>query len=188
MVKNAKKHCKIKKLDLRVMFQDEARFGRISDPKKCWAPPGVRPRVPDQRVREYTYGYGAVSPMDGQSDFLILPAVTAEAMNQFLGVVSERHLSECILMLWDGAGGHVSNDLAIPDNIVLEKLPAYCPELNPVESIWDEMREKFFANRVFDSMAAVEKRLAEAMIHLEKHPKTVQSITGFKWIIDALKQ
>ena len=43
---------------LEVFFQDEARFGRMSNPARCWAPAGFHPIVPMQRVREYTYIYG----------------------------------------------------------------------------------------------------------------------------------
>jgi hypothetical protein len=35
-------------------------------------------------------------------------------------------------------------------------LPAHAPELNPVEHLWDELREKFFNNLVFDSINALE--------------------------------
>ena len=41
------------------MFQDEARFGRINDPKRCWSPKRTRPTVGKQIIREYTYAYGA---------------------------------------------------------------------------------------------------------------------------------
>ena len=50
------------------MFQDEARFGRINDPRRCWAPRGVRPQVCARIVREYTYVFAAVSPHDGTLD------------------------------------------------------------------------------------------------------------------------
>jgi len=68
---------------VRLMFQDEARFGRINDPRRCWAPRGFRPEVGRQIVREYTYAFGAVSPHDGTLDTLVLPVVTAEAMTIF---------------------------------------------------------------------------------------------------------
>ena len=55
------------------MFQDEARFGRINDPRRCWVPAGIRPEVSVQIVREYTYLFGAVSPHDGVLDTLVLP-------------------------------------------------------------------------------------------------------------------
>ena len=49
------------------MFQDEAGFGRITDPAACWAPPKKRPNVPCLKIREYKSVYGAVSPLDGES-------------------------------------------------------------------------------------------------------------------------
>ena len=63
--KEAKKEARKRGQQLRVMFQDESRFGRITDPKRCWAPKGERPIVPKQIIREYTYAYGAYSPKDG---------------------------------------------------------------------------------------------------------------------------
>ena len=149
------------------MFQDEARFGRINDPRRCWAPKGIRPEVGMQIVREYTYAFGAVSPHDGTLDSLVLPVVTAEAMSIFLEEVARRHPEEFILMFLDGAGWHRAHDLAVPENMRLEALPPYSPQLNPVEHIWDEIREKWFANEVFDSLDAVEDRLVEALVALE---------------------
>jgi hypothetical protein len=48
------------------MFQDEARFGRISDTRRCWCPKPVRPLCLARVTQEYTYAYGAVSVTDGQ--------------------------------------------------------------------------------------------------------------------------
>jgi hypothetical protein len=75
---------------LRLMLQDERRFGRISTPRRCWAPRGMRPDVPSQIVREYTYAYVALSPHDGTMDSLILPQVSEQAMSIFLREVSDR--------------------------------------------------------------------------------------------------
>jgi hypothetical protein len=65
------------------MFQDEAGFGRISNPHICCAPPGVPPSVPCHMIHEYTYTYTAVSPYDGVLDSLVLPAINTYAMNLF---------------------------------------------------------------------------------------------------------
>jgi len=175
-----------RELPLRVMFQDEARFGRINDPKRCWSPKGTRPTVGKQIIREYTYAYGAVCPRGGAADFLILPVMTAAAMNVFLKEVVQRHEGEFILMIYDGAPCHSPGALDIPENMMVRTLPSYSPELNPAENIWDDMREKFFANIVFESMEAVENKLSEACIHYEENPETVQSITAFSWIHDNL--
>ena len=123
------------------MFEDEARFGRISDPRRCWAPPGVRPEVSTQFVREYEYAFAAVSPQDGLLDTLVLPTVNTEAMNIFLAEVSRRHAEECIVMVLDGAGWHVSEDLSVPANLTLIHPPPYSLELNPVERVWEYLRD-----------------------------------------------
>jgi hypothetical protein len=102
------------------MFQDEARFGRISDPRRCWAPEGIRPNVAAQIVREYTYVYAAVSPHDGVLDSLILPEVSTKAMSVFLTEISARHPEEFILMVLDGASWHRSETLIVPENIRME--------------------------------------------------------------------
>ena len=168
------------------MFQDEARFGRVNEPRRCWAAKGFRPEVKKQMVREYTYAYAAVSPKDGVADSLILPLMNTEAMNVFLKEVARRHPQNYILMILDGASSHKSKDLKVPENIRLEKLPPYSPQLNPVENLWEEVREKHFKNKAFESMDAVEELLIEALLYLEENPQTITSITQFPWIISRL--
>jgi transposase len=165
------------------MFQDEGRFGRINDPRRCWAPKGIRPDVPVQIVREYTYAFAAVSPHDGTLDSLILPETNAKAMSIFLAEVSARHKDEFIIMVMDQAGWHRSHELIVPENIRLIWQPPYSPQCNPVENLWDEIREKWFPNLVFQSLEAVEDTLVEALITLENDKNRTQSITGFDWII-----
>ena len=62
-------------------------------------------------------------------------------------------------------------------------LPPYSPQLNPVENLWEEIREKWFTNLVFDSLEAVEDRLVEALAALHADPQRTQSISGFDWIV-----
>jgi len=164
------------------MFQDEARFGRINSPHKCWVQ-GKRPVVYCQIEREYTYAYVAACPIDGTMDSLVLPVVSSAAMSMFLEEVSVRHIDKTIIMFMDQAGWHKAKDLNIPKNIRLVSLPAYSPELNPVEHIWDELREKWFHNFTFDSISGVEDRLVEGLRDLEENLALVQSLTGFQWIL-----
>jgi transposase len=110
--------------------------------------------------------------------------VNTTAMSIFLAELSTRHPEEFILMVLDGAGWHRAIDLEVPDNMRLIPLPPYSPELNPVEHIWDEIREKWFPNLVFDSLDAIEDRLVEALVTLEQDPQRVQKIAGFEWIIN----
>jgi transposase len=171
--------------DVTIMFQDEARFGRINSPHKCWVK-GERPVVYCQIVREYTYAYASVCPFDGTLDSLILPWVFSAAMNIFLAGIAKRHINKHILMFLDQAGWHKAKDLVIPQNIRLVPIPAYSPELNPAEHIWDELREKYFHNITFDTIPAVEDMLEIGLRDLENNKALVQSTTGFEWIISCI--
>lgn len=170
-------------LPVRVMFQDEARFGRLSDPRRCWAPAPLRPTVGLALIREYTYAYAAVSPQDGALDWMLAPKMDTLNMSAFLDHLSQRHPEDFILMVMDGAPSHRSQDLAIPKNMALVRLPPYSPELNPVEHLWDEIREKEFANRVFDSLGAAIAQAARGLKRFEDSPHALQSLTGWSWIL-----
>jgi transposase len=167
---------------VRLMFEDEARFGRCQDPRRCWAPPGARPRVASQFVRESVYAYAALSPHDGALVSLVLPVARTDAMQLFLAELSRRHADETILLVVDGAGWHWAKALVIPPNVQLIAQPAHSPELNPVEHLWEEIREKWFANALFADLDAMEDRLVEALATLERAPARVASLAGFDWI------
>ena len=169
-------------MPVRIMFMDEARFGRISDVRRCWAPPGVRPVGFAQVEREYTYAYAAVTPFDGELVSLVLPGVNAEMMSIFLEETSHRYSDEQVVMIMDQAGWHKAKRLKIPANIVLSWLPPYSPELNPVEHLWDEIREKRFHNRVFKSLKAVETELVKALQYFLRSPTELKSFTCFSWM------
>lgn len=124
-----------------------------------------------------------LSPHDGTLDSLILPEVDAQLMSIFLAEVSARHPDEFILMFMDRAAWHRAKDLKIPEKMTLDWLPPYSPACNPVEHIWDEIREKGFHNRVFESLDAVEETLLDALATLENDRKRVLGLTGFDWII-----
>lgn len=133
-------------------------------------------------VREYTYAYAAVAPHNGTMHSLILPEVSEKAMSIFLREVSERHPDDFILMIMDGAGWHKAKALTVPGNMALIFLPPYSPELNPVEHIWDDIRENWFGNKAFNSIEAVEDQLERSLAALEKDPEKVARMTGFPWL------
>ena len=86
----------------------------------------------------------------------------------------------------DGAGWHKSKELVIPDNMAIAILPAYSPELNPVEQIWKEIRMKGFYNRIFDSLDELEDNLLEQLCRLENDNVTVKSIMSWQWLFNAI--
>jgi len=137
-------------------------------------------------THEYTYAYAAVDVASGVLDTLVLPQVNTDCMQIFLDEVAQRHCHEHIVLVLDGAGWHRSTTLRVPPNIYLLPLPPYAPELNPVEHLWDELREKHFHNRVFDSFDALQDQLVSALRITEMATERVRSIVAWPWIIDAL--
>jgi len=167
---------------LRLLFQDEARFGCISDQRRCWAPWPLRPIVGQQIVRQFVYGLAAVSPLDGQLCSLVLPWVDAPAMSMFLDHTAARFRKEHCLMILDGAGWHTAAGLQIPPTMHLLRLPPYSPELNPVEHIWDHLRENYISNRIFGSLEAVVNQVCVGLRYLHHQPDLVRSMTCFDWL------
>ena len=147
---------------IRLMFQDEARFGRISDTRRCWCPKPIRPLCQAMVTQEYTYAYAAVSVSDGQLDTLILPHVNGQCMQLFLDEVASRHPHERIVMVLDGAGWHQSESLSLAPNLRLLKLPPYAPELNPVENLWHYLKSHFWSNRAYADYESLETAAIQA--------------------------
>lgn len=169
-------------MPIRILFQDEGRFGRISDRRRCWAPLPSRPAVGHQVVREYVYALTTVNPQEGRIFSLVLPWVDAEGMSIFLKQTAQVFDDEFCLMLLDGAGWHRANDLRIPKTMRLIFLPPYSPELNPVEHVWEYLRENVFGNLVFETLDDVMELLCQGLKSLSQLPHLVKSLTCFDWI------
>jgi len=167
---------------LRVLFQDEGRFGRINDTRRCWAPLPVRPQVGHQIVREYVYSLIAVSPRDGRMASLIMPWVDSEVMSIFLAHTAREFDGDYCILFLDGAGWHRANNLRVPPSIKLIFLPPYSPELNPVEILWEHIRENYFKNLAFDSLDEVEDVLVEALNSLDAKASMVKSMVNYNWL------
>lgn len=167
---------------VRLMFQDEAGFGRINKPKYCWCFKGLRPTVPCHHIREYRYAYGAVEPLTGESFFLVLPYSNTACMNLFLRQLSQEYPDDRILLVCDGASWHKSKALDVPENIRLIFLPPATPEMNPIEQIWKEIRKRGFRNEIFHTLNDVIDRLCDTIRSLSLD--CISSITGRRWILD----
>ena len=80
---------------------------------------------------------------------LILPFVNIDMMTIFLHHVSQDFKAFFVIMIVDQAAWHMSKRLKIPENIRLIAQPSHSPELNPVEHIWEDIREKAMPNAAF---------------------------------------
>ena len=169
------------------MFQDEARFGRMSNPRACWSPAPHRPVVNLALVREFRYEYAAVSPWDGSLDYMTSEKMNTERMNCFLKHINAAHPDDFIVMVLDGASSHKSKEVEIPGNVSLVLLPPYSPELNPAEQIWNVLRRDYFANRVFDSVDAATEQAERGLSAMTQDKDATKSLTNWPWINAILK-
>jgi len=175
-----------KNLPVRLMFQDEARFGRMSDPRSCWAPAPQRPMVNLALIREFRYEYAAISPWDGCLDYMTSEKMNTENMSRFLDQLSETHKQDFMVMVLDGAPSHKCKELKVPENISLVFLPPYSPELNPAEQIWNVLRRDYFANRVFDSLNAATLQAENGLACMASNREALKRLTNWHWISDIL--
>ena len=85
------------------------------------------------------------------------------------------------IVIIDGAGWHTAKALKTPDNISLLRLPAYSPELNPQENIWQYLRQNALANRVYETSDTIVTACCKAWNDLIDLPDTIKSITSREW-------
>jgi hypothetical protein len=168
---------------VKVLFQDEGRFGRISDPGHCWAPKDIRPTVPAHIVREYTHAFSAVCPHSGESFSLILPYADTEAMQIFLKECSLYFKEYRIIMVMDRAAWHRSNDIGEYENIRVLHQPSYSPELNPVEHLWEYIRENYLKNCIWSTLDELELKLESILKNIMECAESIRTLVGFHWAI-----
>ena len=151
-----------------VMFFDEGRFGLKPVVGRLWAKKGRPTKVVVKPGYKNFYLYSAVSPHAGESFTLFLPWVNTDMMNFYLEHLSENYHDKELMLIMDQAGWHKSKDLKEFDNIRIEYLPPYSPELNPVERLWKWFREAVQKNRIFDSLETLMDKLTEQYTLLTK--------------------
>jgi hypothetical protein len=123
----------------------------------------VRPEVKVKIGYENFYAYSAVCPSSGGNLTLFLPFVNTAVMNWFLAGLGEWLEGRRCILVMDQAGWHKSKDLQVPANIGIVYLPAYSPELNPVERLWDWLKRNTIRNRFFDTVEEVMDAVAEQL-------------------------
>ncbi len=128
------------------------------------------------------FAYAAVAPAEGRMVTMLAPKCNTDGFDAFLRKVAEAFAGRRVVMFLDGAGWHKAKRLKIPETMRLEFLPPYTPECNPVEHLWDELREKHFANRLFQTLQDVEVRLQTGLDELDADPQRLKSIACFPWI------
>lgn len=168
---------------IEIWFGDEARIGQKNKITRRWAKRGSRPAAPSDQRTASTYIFGAICPHEGKGAGLVLPRCNTEAMNLHLVEISANvSPGHHAVLLLDQAGWHLSSHLIIPPNISLVPLPPKCPELNPVENIWQFLRDNWLSNRIFTSYNNIVDHCCEAWNKLMDQPWHIMTIGWRDWV------
>lgn len=148
-----------------------------------WAPIGSRPLMVRDNRHDSVYLYGAICPARGVGAGIIMPAANAEGMNEHLKEIATQVTPGAqAILVCDGAGWHqTGGKLQVPDNITLLHLPAYAPELNPVENVWAYLRANKLCNLVWDSYEEIVEACRKAWEFLVNDPGRIRSIGMRLW-------
>lgn len=130
----------------------------------------------------WAYIFGAICPKKGKGAGLVLPYCETEAMQEHLAEISNAvdPGAHAVLIL-DQAGWHVTPKLKVPDNITLMFLPPRSPELNPVENLWQFMRDNWLSNRVFKDYDDIVDQCCRAWNRLVDQLWKIMSIGMRDW-------
>jgi hypothetical protein len=129
--------------------RDEARIGQKGRVTHVWYQKGQRPRGMREQRFASAHLFGAICPERDAGVALVLPEASTVAMGVFL-VELARAIpagTHAVLVL-DRAGWHISPELQVPKSLTLVHLPSYSPELNPIETVWLYLRERWLSHRV----------------------------------------
>src|SRR5208283_5468254 len=145
-------------------------------------PKACDPRYPDRSFVHMSMCIRLCCMATGKMTSLILPYAGTEMMNLFLEQVAQDFKEFFVIMLIDQAGWHMAKRLKIPKNIRFLLLPPHSPELNPVEHIWEDLRENAMPNKAFKSLDQVEEALCHRLRELDSDPQKVRSMTNFPYL------
>jgi transposase len=138
-----------------------------------------------RRSYKWTYLYAALEPTTGESFCLYLPGMDSGCLEIFLNQLSEAYPEHHLLVVLDGAPSHRSEEIIRPGNVSFVRLPAYSPELDPVERWFQEFRREL-SNRTFEAIELLQEALNQTLLPYLEDPACLQHLTGFCWWVEAV--
>ena len=167
-----------------IWFQDEARIGQQNTVTRCWAQTGTRPRVVRQQQFLSAYLFGASSPATGQSAAVVMPASNTAAMIEHLKCISDQlDADKHAVIVMDRAAWHTTQKLPSFHNLSVVYLPPASPELNPMEQVWQQLRQDSLSNRCFDDYDDIVNATCDAWNQFVTDPERVKSLCHRDWAI-----
>jgi transposase len=165
---------------------DEMRFGLQPVTRRVWTRRGVEVVLPVEPRYQWGYTYGALEVCGDGAQFLHTDGVSLEASRCFLEQVGRSAPEAMHIVIWDGAGFHQDEGAQeLPTNVRVIHLPPYSPELNPVERLWDVVKDHI-CNRVWKDLEELMTAINEVLAEYWTTPAKVRTLIGDGWLLDVV--
>jgi transposase len=169
---------------VRLWVLDEMRYGLHSFSRRVWVKKGVRPVCPSQQCYQWGYLYGAVGIGLARSEFFYAATVDQEHLAAYYRQIGRSDPAACHILIQDGAGFHLPDGHAqLPANVRIVTLPPYSPELNPVEKLWDQIKD-VLCNRAFESLAQLQAIITGWLGEFWADAQRAFRLIGRGWLLD----
>jgi transposase len=169
-------------MSAKIAFVDESGFSQRPSVRRTWAPRGQTPIIKHNFNWKRINATGAICcTPEGTEPILQLQlqemSVNADSMIAFLDGL-HREVDGPVVLIWDGLPVHRSKKVTSYINehswLTVERLPAYAPELNPVEYLWAAFKNKDLANVCAASIEQLGGYIERAYKRAESEPATLQ--------------
>jgi transposase len=148
-----------------IVFFDESAVSLIPPVRRTWSPRGTTP------ILRHRFGWKKASMAaalgyrpDGSAARLCFhlqqPSYNTDTLIEVLKQLAHFYAGQRVVLIWDGLSSHWSIRMRAwldsqHDWLRVERLPAYAPELNPVEGLWANLKDLELANRPTSTLAEV---------------------------------
>jgi transposase len=166
-----------------VFSQDESRVGLLTVRRRRLTARGVQPVGAVQHVFDWFYVYGAVAPATGEHFFLELPYLNADMFQLFVDAFAHAFPDSLNILLLDNSGAHTAQKIQWPEHVRAVWLPPYCPELNPIERVWRDLKDDL-AWHQFINVDTQQDYVSQLLQAYEA--STLQSLTSYTYLVDAI--
>jgi transposase len=169
---------------VKVFAQDETRLGLLPIIRRRITACGVQPAVTVTHKFDNFYLYGAVEPTTGENCFLELPHLNSATFQLWVAGFGEAFPESFNILVLDNGAFHKAKALQWPANVVPVFFPPYSPELNPIERLWRDLKDKLAdvvpqtLDALSDVVCAVIQGYSDAIL---------QSLTGFTYFVQAVE-
>lgn len=171
---------------VRLWVYDEMRYGLHPLTRKMWCLRGVRAIAPSRRRYDNGYLYGALEVDGDGSEFLLTPSLNKQWDSCFLKQISGNDPDSIHVVIGDGAGfHHRKGDQELPANVRIITLPAYSPELNPTEKLWDIVKDGI-CNQDWADLESLEEAIIKRIRPYWEDTKRIARLIGRGYLTNEL--